>query len=89
MLELKFAIYYRAASLPSQASCAVLAEESQAFFKHSQHINSISNSAILRNNYISLLRHFGHLATFWFGTFAIVFSALGVLVVMKTLENEW
>ena len=28
MLELKFAIYYTAASLPSQASCAVLAEES-------------------------------------------------------------
>ena len=34
MLELKFAIYYRAASLPSQASYAVLAEEPQAFFKH-------------------------------------------------------
>jgi len=28
MLELKFAIYYRAANLPSQASYAVLAEES-------------------------------------------------------------
>jgi len=28
MLELKFAIYYRAASLPSKASYAVLAEES-------------------------------------------------------------
>ena len=55
MLELKFAIYYRAASLPSQASYAVLAEESQAFFKHSPHTNSIFNSAILRNNYISLL----------------------------------
>jgi len=56
MLELKFAIYYGAASLPSQASYAVLAEESlQAFFKHSLHTNSISNSAILRNNYISLL----------------------------------
>ena len=27
----------------------------QAVFKHSLHINSISNSAILRNNYISLL----------------------------------
>ena len=54
MLELKFAIYHRAASL-SQASYAVLAEESQAFFKHSPHTNSISNSAILRNNYISLL----------------------------------
>ena len=55
ILELKFAIYYRAASLPSQASYAVLAEESQDFFKHSPHTNSISNSAILRNNYISLL----------------------------------
>jgi len=37
MLELKFAIYYRAASFPSQASYAVLAEESLAFFKHSAH----------------------------------------------------
>ena len=55
MLELKFAIYYRAASLSSQASYAVLAEESQAFFKHSPHTNSISNSAILHNIYISLL----------------------------------
>ena len=34
----------------------VLAEESQAFFKHSQHTNSISNSVILHNNYNSLLR---------------------------------
>ena len=55
MLELKFAIYYRAASLPSQASYAVLAEESQALFKHSLHTISISNSAILHNNYIWLL----------------------------------
>jgi len=37
MLELKFAIFYRAVSLPSQASYAVLAEESLAFFKHSTH----------------------------------------------------
>ena len=37
MLELKFAICYRAASLPSQAFYAVLAEESQAFFKCSPH----------------------------------------------------
>jgi len=58
MFELKFSIYYRAASLPSQASYAVLAEESQAFFKLSQHINSISNSTILHNNYISLLSDF-------------------------------
>ena len=41
MLELKFALCYRAASVPSQASNAVLAEESQAFFKHSPHTNSI------------------------------------------------
>ena len=54
MLKLKFAIYYRAASLPSQASYAVLAEESLAFFKHSPHTNSISNSAILHNNNILL-----------------------------------
>jgi len=32
MLDLTLAIYYRAASLPSQASYAVLAKESQAFF---------------------------------------------------------
>jgi len=55
MLELKFAIYYRAASLLSQAFYSVLAEESQAFFKQSVHTNSISNSAILHTNYISLL----------------------------------
>ena len=38
MLKLKFAIYYRAASLPSQASYAVLAEESltRPGFKHSR-----------------------------------------------------
>jgi len=51
MLELKFAISYRAASLHSQASYAVLAEESQAFFMHT---NSISNSTILRNHDIPL-----------------------------------
>ena len=60
MLELKFAICYRAASLPSQAFYAVLAEESQAFFKLFQHTNSICNSATLRNNYISLLRVCAH-----------------------------
>jgi len=58
MLELKFAIYYRAASLPSQASYAVLGEESltrPGFLQTLLHTNSISNSAILRNNYILLL----------------------------------
>ena len=137
-------IYYRAASLPSQASYAVMAEESQVFFKCSPHSNSISNSAILRNNCISLLsdlcacvhvkkngvvkeaivlqwaiqiascdfkmlfcaktivkesskfelarlkkkrkkkkkkkkkeKRFGRLVTFWFGTFAMLFSTTG------------
>jgi len=28
------------------------------------------------------------LATFWFGTFAMLFSAMGVLFVVKTLEDE-
>jgi len=52
MLELKFAIYYRAASLPSQASYAVLVEESLASSSNAPpHTNSISNSAILRNNH--------------------------------------
>jgi len=55
MLELKFAINYRVASLPSQACYAVLAEKSLPFFKHSSHTNSISNSVILRNNDILLL----------------------------------
>jgi len=39
MLELKFVICYRAASLPSQASYAVLAEKSWAFFKHFPHMH--------------------------------------------------
>ena len=38
-------------------------------------------------------KHFGRLAIFWFDTFAIlsrwVLAPLGVLFVMKTLENEW
>ena len=42
---------------------AVLAEEPQAFFKHSPHTNSISNSAILRINYISLLSDFVRMRT--------------------------
>jgi len=54
MLELKFAIYHRAASLPSQASYAVLAEDHR-LSSNTPHTNSISNSEILRNNYISLL----------------------------------
>ena len=53
MLELKFVINYRAASLSSQASYAVLAEESQAFTHRTPTL--FLNSAILHNNYISLL----------------------------------
>ena len=34
-------------------------------------------------------KHFGRLATFWFGTFAILFAApLDVMFVVKTLEDE-
>jgi len=33
-------------------------------------------------------KHFGRLATFWFGTFAMHFSAIGLFFVMKTLKNE-
>ena len=60
MLELKFAIYYRAASLPSQASYAVLAESLTRTRLCSntpahQLTCSISNSAILHSKYISLL----------------------------------
>ena len=32
---------------------------------------------------------FGHLATFWFGTFVMLLAPLGVLFVTKTLEDEW
>jgi len=66
MLELKFAIYYRAACPRSQASYAVLAEESQAFFTHT---NSISNSAILSNNDISLLSDCKKAPTYVYITF--------------------
>jgi len=31
---------------------------------------------------------FGHLATFWFGTSAMLLALLGVLLVMKTVEDE-
>ena len=34
-------------------------------------------------------KHFDRLATFRFGTFVMFFMPLGVLLVMKTLENEW
>ena len=63
----------QAACPPSQASYAVLVGESQAFFKHSPLTNSIPNSAILRNNYISLLKV---QSSKWF-------------VRMRTREEKW
>ena len=33
-------------------------------------------------------KHFGRMATFWFGTFAMLLAPLGVLFIMKTLDNE-
>ena len=33
-------------------------------------------------------QHFGHLMTFWFGTYVMLFMLLGVLFFMETLENE-
>jgi len=33
-------------------------------------------------------KHFGRLATFGFGAFAMLFSAIGCVFVMKTLEHE-
>ena len=74
MLELKFVIYYRAACPPLQASYAVLIGESQAFFKQSPLTNSIPNSAILRNNDISLLK--------------VQSSKFKVIVRMRTCEEK-
>jgi len=34
------------------------------------------------------MKTFGHLMTFRFGTFAMLFVPLGVLLVMRTLEDE-
>ena len=34
-------------------------------------------------------KHFGRVATFWFGTFAMLLVPLGMLFVMKTLKDEW
>jgi len=33
-------------------------------------------------------KHFGHLATFWFGTFVMLFSTTGCVVRHETLEDE-
>ena len=58
-LELKFAIYHRAAS-PQASSVDVCSAAEEPLTRPGllqtlPHTNSISNSAILRNNYISLL----------------------------------
>ena len=96
MLELKFAIYYRAASLPSQTSYALLAEESQAFFKHSPHMhtNIISNPAILHNNYISLLSELCacvHVKKKWRrkGSHSSSVSGSNRLACLQTWKKRW
>jgi len=33
--------------------------------------------------------HFGHLATFWFSTFVILFRATRCVVHQEALKNEW
>jgi len=34
-------------------------------------------------------KYFGHLVTFWFSIFRMSFSPLGVMLVMKILEDKW
>jgi len=55
MLELKFAIYYRAASLPSQAFYMQYWLKNHRLSSNSPSTPTVSNSAILSINYISLL----------------------------------
>ena len=55
VLELKFAIYHRTASLPSQASYAVLAEEPPAFLNTPSTPTVVLIQQSCVNNYISLL----------------------------------
>ena len=60
MLELKFAIYHRAASLFSQASSVDVCNIGRRIIDQtrlSSNTNCIPNSAILHNNYISLLNY--------------------------------
>jgi len=33
--------------------------------------------------------YYGHLVTFWFGLSQCFLASLGMLLVMKTLEDEW
>ena len=55
MPELKFAIYHRAASLSSQVVCSIGWSITCSLQVCPAHQLSISNSTILRNDYISLL----------------------------------
>ena len=85
MLELKFSIYHRAASI---SSYAVLAEESltaqwkmllfcaKTIVKESHKFEL----ARLKKKKKKKEKHFGRLVTFWFGTFAMLFSATGCVV---------
>ena len=60
---------------------------------------SVKNAAVLyeyNRERVTLIRtspsegenHFGRLVTFWFGTFAMLFSAIGCVVRHETLEDE-
>ena len=96
MLELKLAFYYRAASFPSQASYAVLAEQSltgPGFLQTLPHTNSISNSAILHNNYILLLSDLCacvHVKKKWYreGSHSSLVSGSNCLVTLQNLEKS-
>jgi len=55
MLALKFAIYLQNSKSPHTSFLCSIGWRIIGFFKHSPHTNSISNSAVLHNNYISLL----------------------------------
>jgi len=68
------------ASLPSQASYAALAEESQAFFKHSCTTTVEEEEEEEEKEEEEERITFGCLVTFWFGTFAMPFSATGCVV---------
>jgi len=73
---------------------ALLAEESQAFFKCSPHTNSISNSAILRNNNISLLSDLCaciHVKKKWRhkGSHSSSVSGSNRLVRLQTWKKRW
>jgi len=89
MYELKDHCPMAFAQAPSQ--CRLLKPNKQ--LPVSMHMDCTSNSANLSNDYASLRmrtinKHFGHPATFWFGIFAMLFAPLGMLFIMKTLEDK-